>query len=501
MKVEVRVDNRIRLLASAVDPETRRDLERAFTHANPSHHRLKKQAQNARSNRKVFGALMAQLKSEPEHIRTWREEGSQLTFPRGGMARVRQALQERCYLLDVVDEREDGDPALGKPPGDHSVALRDFQSNTVDQVLCLEQGILRSPQGSGKTVAILACIAACGVPSLVVVPGGALLDQWVVEARNMFALSRDQVGVLSGKEHRVRAITVAVQKTLWLHAAKFVGRFGFIAADELHLFAARTFIEAIDPFPARYRFGTSAMEKRKDGKEFLLYDHLGDVIIDVDRDVLVEQGLVLDVEVRLVPLETSVPWWEALPGEERPMETMRLIDDLAVDQARTEAIAAVVAEEMKRGQQVLVMSHRVEHCHRLRSALVAYSPQADGLLLGGDNAEFPRTLAGILAKRTLAACGTYQAVGTGFNVPWVGRGVCATPIHTNRYFFEQVMNRVNRAPPGKVDAAVYYPWDVRLFGEAPLKNFLKWGKRVVVRVGDRWVDGREYLERAGDDAS
>ncbi len=78
----------------------------------------------------------------------------------------------------------------------------------------------------------------------------------------------------------VQPITIAIQKTLAAHGVDDELRsfFGAVICDEVQLFGAKTFYEVIDPWPAKYRIGVSADERRKDRKEFLIHHQFGEVV-------------------------------------------------------------------------------------------------------------------------------------------------------------------------------------------------------------------------------
>ena len=134
-----------------------------------------------------------------------------------------------------------------------------------------------------------------------------------------------------------------------------------------------------------------------------------------------------------------------------------------------------------------------------KDADVARTEARSGLLLGGkpEKTEFERTRVGILSGDVRVAVGTYQAVGTGTDLPSLARGIATTPIHNNKPFLEQVKGRICRisTATAKSDARLYVLWDRAIFGLAPLRNLCRWSN--VVRLRDsftgEWVDGHERL--------
>ena len=109
------------------------------------------------------------------------------------------------------------------------------------------------------------------------------------------------------------------------------------------------------------------------------------------------------------------------------------------------------------GARLFVMSHRVDHCRAIDARYVSCGI-GSGLMLGGqdNDVEAERTLAGMDDGTRRVAVGTYQAIGTGLDVPAVEAVVCATPIAGNRQFFNQVKGRACRksATPAKAYACM-----------------------------------------------
>jgi superfamily II DNA or RNA helicase len=273
------------------------------------------------------------------------------------------------------------------------------------------------------------------------------------------------------------------------------GYFGVVVCDEVQRFAAKTFMQVIDRFPARWRIGISADETRKDRLEFLLYDLFGSVVAEVQRDDLIEQRFVHDVEVRVVPTDFDAPWYRD-PQDADHQNFNRLLEEMAGDRARNDLVIRLTRNASAQNEQVLVFSHRREHCVELSSQLTEHGERC-GLLLGGaaDADEFRETVAKIKAGKQRVAVGTVQAIGQGLDLPTVSRGVLATPIASNRQLWGQLRGRLCRTAEGKSDARIAVLWDRRVFGFGMLKNLCAWNRDVKVLSDGQWIEGRAFIER------
>lgn len=481
--MRVVVDSRIRVQREQLTDEQVEALKRGFTHANPT------RAKMQRINKWAAAR-------EPKYIATWEYDRATgfFSIPRGGLGRLRDAIRGTGY--EVEDRRVVG---TGPPvTAEHGVELWGFQEVVADAAIAKQNCLIRSPTGSGKTSAAIAIAARAGLPTLVVVWTGTLFDQWINRLRSELGMRDAEIGRIRAAERRVGAVTVGMLQTLSKCVDDYSDVFGTVIADEVHRFAAPSFMRVIDRLPAKYRIGVSDDERRNDGKEFLIYDVFGDVAANVDRAMLVDEGYVKDVRVDVVTSGFERDWWTALPGPEKPRCYKRLIDEMGLDDERN---AVVVDATMRYAadHQVFVFCHRREHCHRIEHMLQGRGVPV-GLMIGGADyqKQFDAALRGMRSRELRVAVGTYKAIGTGLDVPHVSRGVCATPIHSDQYGFRQVRGRLCRTTEGKVDAAIAVVWDRAIFPRTPLANMVRWNR--VVRVVSDGIeeDGKAFLQRIED---
>lgn len=487
--LHVYVDNRIRFSVRDVDAEMLTKLKSEFEHKNPEIG-LKR-----RLGIPTYGV--------PETIRTWRQSGKEISFPRGGMGRVRRALHGSGTAFEVHDRRTDGGPNPN-PPSYCGDPPRWYQTEGKDAALVKQQCILRAPTGSGKTTMAFMLVGELKMCTLVMVSTKALFKQWMKRATRELGIAPEDVGVIQGKTRKLRPFTIGIQKSVAIMLAdpnrgpEMKDYFGAVICDEVQLFAAKTFFESVDPFPAKVRIGISADEKRKDRKEFLTYDLFGDVAHEIKRKTLEEQGHVLDVEIRVVPTTFRADWYgvpdEGDENDEKEVDFNRLLDEITTHRTRNEMIAAIGLDEAALGEQVIILTHRRDHCRVLDQAFVADRVKS-GYLIGGDDyeKEFDSTRAGIESGEIRVGIGTYLALGYGVDLPAVGIGIAATPIAANKQQFNQVRGRLCRtsAATGKKGARLYYLWDANVYPRH-LDNIMAWNQSVVVRSNGKWIPAREY---------
>jgi superfamily II DNA or RNA helicase len=479
------------LLKGQVPEEALDELREQFTHKNPVFHRQRK---------------LGFRSKEPPQIETWAENSVEFTLPRGGTDRLRAVAEKFGLELGWADQRTEGDPELAGQIPSHDLELWPQQKRAKDAMIAGVNCILRAPTGSGKTSVALAVAAELNLPTLVIVCSAALAEQWSDRVFAEMHIAPKHVGKIGGGKMRICPLTIAMQQSLRDHGRlTYAARtFGVVICDEVQRFGARTFVEVIDKLPARYRLGFSADESRKDQKEFLIYDQFGNVAANIGRRELEAHGRVTPVRVVAVPTDFEADWYvaqcqrvgERKKGRPAAPDFTRLLEEMIINVDRNAVIRRAMVGALHAKFQTLVFTHRRDHVALIESMGVEMREHCGRLVGGEDDAgEFRSSAEGIRAGNLRLAAGTYQAIGMALDLPGVEAGVAATPIHTNKQFFNQVRGRLCRKVPGKERGYLYYIWDRKVFGDTPVRNLLKWNDGdVVVLDGQHYSDARRYLD-------
>lgn len=163
-----------------------------------------------------------------------------------------------------------------------------------------DNGILNLGCGKGKTKLALKKIAQRGLPTLVIVPDGGILDQW---RRSIFGDGETPPGLkFHGKLGLVqgstfdwqRPVTLALVTTLALQIRdgkipeEFFRYFGQIIYDEVHQIGAPVFSLTASPFYGD-RLGLTATVEREDGLDPIYRYHIGEPFhTDLTQDLIPE---------------------------------------------------------------------------------------------------------------------------------------------------------------------------------------------------------------------
>lgn len=498
--IRIEVDNRLRIQLNELPAGIAEALRAEFQHSNPTY--FKQRARilaNLRYRGRKVDPDTITVRGEPKVIINWEERNGVLSLPRGGTAIVRQVFSSNgLEEPDWEDRRVQGSKKIGPIEQCHGLILWEHQEEAVLAAMERQNCLVRAATGSGKTSAAIALAVRCGLPTIVIVWSANLFDQWIERLSKELGIDKSDIGQIRGSKRILKPITMAMQQTLYANpelVQRIAPLFGCVMADEVQRFAAKTFNEVIDKFPARYRIGWSADETRKDKKEFLIYDVFGTVAADISREKLVKRKLVHEVEVRVVPTEFKADWYVAQQSSDTESPDFnRLLEGMTKDPKRNLIATSIARTMMGLGHQVLMLTHRREHAALMVRTEMQNGTKA-GLLLGGPEnvGEFNDTVKAMRAGAMAFAAGTYQAIGQGLDIPTVERGVAATPIASNRQFFGQVQGRLCRIAPGKKDAVLYYLWDHHVFGIEPIMKLKRWTKVVMVQDVDGWLDADTFV--------
>lgn len=507
-------------------------IKHEFTYANPAFHKLA--AMNVRAARGI-----------PKELHTWvGGKGKPLTLPRGALSRLLALLdkqppnadERRWFSEATTCARFGGEPDSPPENWARSFASRPnqvqsgwlvaelsllrtmkqdlfaHQERVVQALLTHRCGIGRSPTGSGKTTAGLACASALGVRTLVLVHTKNLVDEWCRRALS-------ELGVTANRDVRKAhqsPLSVLTVQTFTKHAKDHARSFGLVIGDEVHKFAAPTFYSAVDCLEATYKLGLSADERRGDGLHFLTKDLFGPVIVDIPEEEVLETGNTIEVELRVIPFETKCPDWllEARQAMTRVAKTKavggkplksdvilsqgvlqsydRILQLLSADVGRFTVLCHLIHEELDSGARVCVLTHRRETAQGYMKALQHRKPAS---VLGGDAS---RGVEAMLRGDTRLIVGTFEAVGTGTNLPMLNVGVFVDPCHQNKQNLKQYMGRFCRNDGSGATPRVYVPWDEGIYGDDPLRRYVAMYPKCLVRSEaseeyDEWEPGKIVL--------
>jgi len=481
--IKINIEERINIEGLPYSSKNR--LKREFTHSNPEYHKKQKMGYSTWDTPSVIKTFVT-------------EKDKSISFPNGGLNRILNILKEEEKQFEVQDNRTLSEyiefPEF-KPLGRDDTALYDYQEEAVLSCMEYTQGCVRAPTGSGKTCIGLALASRLGQRTLVLVRNAKIQDQWYKSAREELGLDDKDISVLrSGKKHKANPkLTIALQQSMYAKKSKKLDEilkedYGLLIVDEVHEAAANTFLKVVNKIPCKFRIGLSADERRKDNREFLIYDLFGHPIYEISRKKLENENVIRSVMLRVVESSFEADWYLNAEGAERNWND--LLDAMEADIDRHELVLDTIRTLLRKNETpIFVFTHRRHYVETIVQDIEERFNIPVGVLLGGvDSAQrFDEDKKKLESGDIKIAVGTYKAIGTGINIPAVTSGFCVTPIGNNRQFFGQVRGRMCRKNKGKSNANIYYLLDTEIFPRQ-IDNLANWNDRniQIFRSGN-WI--------------
>lgn len=300
-------------------------------------------------NPQVYKAGLEFDVGETGRLVLWQEAPHHLIVPR---------------YLDVVDapfEIIDRTPQFTQVAFDDRITLRPGQDKAWAAVAAANHGILNLATGLGKTVLAIKKIAQRGYPALVIVPQGAVMEQWIEAVEKFLGITpgRVQGPVFDWQKPVVLAMIHTLTQRLADWPIEFRKYYGTVIYDEVHHLGASTFSQTADLFWGA-RYGLTATPNREDATEAVYYYHLGsifysDLVQDLQPTIYFQQ---IDTPVDL----SSKKVRDSL-GE---LSIPKLRAELGANQERNEIIASHIRLAETSGRKLLVLGHSIPGLQNLK---------------------------------------------------------------------------------------------------------------------------------------
>lgn len=317
---------------------TIRELKEKFTHVNPQY--IKNERMGIPND------------NEPEIYESYESKKKRIFFETGCLRTIKRILKHNGYKIKIKDN------TVSEPHQDYScnkIKLRKEQKPAVKACLKKKRGIVRGPCSSGKSVIGLDFIARTNETGMIIVWNKDHQKHWILEAKrnDLLNLSPSDIGGVGGvfSKRKFGKLNVCMQQSLWNkdHRDFFGPRCGAVVADEVQRFAARTCNEVITDLPAKYKIGLSANERRKDGKEFLIYDAFGQLLHAIPDSGI---GSRKKSRINLVPTKYEDDEYDLNKNY------VALMNNMARDVKRNRIIIKRTLQKTKKKKLVLILVER-----------------------------------------------------------------------------------------------------------------------------------------------
>ena len=389
-------------------------------------------------------AMRFSVWDEPRVIGCAENYPNHIALPRGCLDAARDLLRDNGIACDLIDEQYAG---VALEVG-FAGTLRPDQEAAVTAMLKHDAGVLCAPTGFGKTVTAAAMIARRGVNTLILVHRTELLKQWQERLQSFLGVGKGVVGTIGGgKAKPTGQIDIAVMQSLSRQGEinPVVENYGHVIIDECHHIGAASFDAILKVVKAKYVLGLTATPIRRDGQQPIIFMQCGLIRYTAAKPASAPHDLV--VEPR--SLFTRVD----LPSEAGIQAVFR---HLAIDQARTDAIAIEVQNAYQQDRKVLVLTERTEHLDAILAALDGQVPTPfvlHGRMSKKQRATVITELDGLPPEAPRILLATGKLVGEGFDHPALDTLVLAMPISW-KGTLQQYAGRLHREHATKTDVRI-----------------------------------------------
>jgi len=461
-----------------------RDVRDAFTHSNPRYYR----------NRHT----------EPRRVKSFSavSQGGmfEVKLPRGRLHELRAELKELDRCTELVDNRLTVDP--------HEIE-RDFdmwtyQQKSIEQMIRFQQALLISPTGSGKTRIGLALFADLKQPACVLVPGTDLIDEWIDRTEKLFGFTPLALGGKRKKptdsEIRQAPLIISTPQSAKGRINILANSRGMVLADESQRWAAKTFKETLEKFPAKYRYSVSADETRKDKMHFLIHDAVGRPRIKINSSVVAEYKKLTDV-MYMVPIEFDHEKSFDKSAKKYEIDWPSFTEEWSTDVDRNQFMAEFIIERLGEDPNAVAMVYSIRHEQiKVVKSIIEAAGIVVGELTSKQSNVARRELIEKMNQRAVRVALCTQVGDAGINIPNLSMTFHMMRGVTNRQKFNQKLGRAERGKRGGADELKSYPiafyfWDYKMFwydidAARRVVRTRVWGDKDLNRLMPLWVKQR-----------
>ena len=359
-------------------------------------------------------------------------------------------LPRQVCPLGAEDVRSDGQPVhltskVVPRDEEQERVLRESKALLDDK----QSFIIEAPTGTGKTVMGTDLIAHVNRKTLVVITKEDLQHQWEAALTKFLGIPKSRIGLIKGDKFKTKDCDVVIA---YIQSLSMEGKFtpdqfedyGLVIWDEVHRVGAEFFSQSVWLMPAALRLGLSATPKRKDGREELIYFHIGPVMVKSQTLMLKPRVLVIPStwQVPLVPRKVKGGGTRLVQLPHAGGKINHINKLLMKDRERNDLIAQFVTQAYQKGRFILVMSELKDHLEELYAVLQQHgvARRDFGMYVGGmKKTELEKS------KHRKVVLATYAFCSEGTDIPWLDTLVLATP----RSDVTQIVGRILREYEGK----------------------------------------------------
>lgn len=323
-----------------------------------------------------------------------------------------------------------------------------------------QSGVVSAYTGWGKTVLGYKAAFEVKRKTLVITTKDDIYKQWLDGAQKFLGLQPHEIGEIRGDKCEVVGTKFCVAM---IHSLSKDGKypdwitkdFGLVIFDECHRLPADQFIEVACMFPAKLRLGLSATPNRADGKELLIFAHIGPIRAKTEAQLMVPKVLRFRSAwdcPRVVREDKKTGGKKVVRLPHEPGKTAHLEKIIAADPVRNHLIAELISMAHEKDRKIVIFSTLHDHLkaiHRACRESFKISGRDMGYYIGANTAAERKAREKEKVKPILLT--TYTMMGEGTSIDWLDLAILAMP----RSNVEQPVGRIRREYPDKPTPTVF----------------------------------------------
>lgn len=347
------------------------------------------------------------------------------------------------YKFDPSIEIEDRRAIVPADIPEPKITLYEYQQNIIDKIN--DNSLLIAKVGWGKTFAALHLMYKFKQRTLVIVHNIDLLAQWVYEIKNKLGIDP---GVISkGKivNYDSPIIVGNIQSVIKM-INKIKKDFGLLIIDEVHKLPADSFSVSANTIQARYKIGLTGTLFRADKMHLSIPYYFSDNIVkSEDINFMAPTVFIIETSFTLSYSPVKKNWAQSVT---------ELLNNIKYENL----IRTLIYAATQKGHKVLVVADRIRLLRSLsdieKSVCITSKVKVSDRELLKEK---------IHSGEANVLLGTTSIFKEGISINSLSALILTTPISPKNVegLLEQVIGRVTRVHPGKLDPVIY---DIKLSG-------------------------------------
>lgn len=375
-----------------------------------------------------------------EEVLLYEQDGNQLKLPRA------------LCPIGQQDLRIDGEKVNLEFKGELRPDQPEWFYPTAEFLKAGESGVVVAGTGRGKTALGYFAASVVKRKTLVVCTKSDIYEQWIAGAKKFLGLADHEIGQIRQDKCEIvgKKFVVAMIHSLSIEGKypdSIAAGFGLVIFDECHRLPATNFVRVASMFPAKVRLGLSATIGRSDGKELLVYAHIGPVRVEAKGQLLVPKVLLYKSQWKC-PRVMRQGKVQRIPHEHG--KTMTIEKPMSTDASRNYLVASLMRDCYEKARKTVVFLSLLEHMKVLQEEAHRLGVPLEVMGIYGPAPSKKAQEARELVKVKPLILTTWGMMSEGTSIDWLDCCILAMP----RSNVVQAVGRIRREYPEKKQPVV-----------------------------------------------